>query len=427
MTARLPSFFFVLSLCVFVVACTVSSDITETITPALSTLEPSATPLPSKTNTPTITSIPIPQGAGFVPPSVDVEFQTPLSELPSGEYLIFHTLENALPSDAKFNYASLDGQQSGVLFSLVSPLVPYIQALYSLDPQVGFEWIDEGISGLLFLDLQTQQVKQINSGCEEYTFFAVPDFLLLDDGHLAFACNGEDYRVWHIVSFDRGNITSYILPPLPYYDYYFFAWINDDIAQIWNVVARDIKLVCLLQISQGFLNCPTDIPYWMNPVTVVSPDGKWVIVEYPDPQTPEQEIFALLPVECLENPQAGCEPTPQPNLVNDNSDTVWEYFYWSPNGDKIVLTQVDCLSNIHETNLWTYDLVSQTIKQIGRYPGRCLYPRSWTSDGEHLLLIDSDPSDDWKVWLVSTETGELQRVASSFKNIIEVVGLIQVP
>jgi hypothetical protein len=175
------------------------------------------------------------------------------------------------------------------------------------------------------------------------------------------------------------------------------------------------------------MQCLDEPPYWLEFVGVPSPNGKWLIAEYADPQNPEQETFALIPVECLENPQESCEPTPLPNLVNDSSDTVWEYLYWSPSGDKIVLTQVDCLSNIHETNLWTYDLVSQTIKQIGRYPGRCLYPRSWASDGEHLLLIDSDPSDDWKVWLVSTEMGELQRVASSFKNIIEVVGLIQVP
>jgi hypothetical protein len=418
MMRRYPSFLFDFLLGIFVVSCVAFPAAPETVTPALSTHKPSATPLPSKTHTPTITSIPIPQGAGFVPPSVDVEFQTPLSELPSGEYLIFHTLENALPSDAKFNYASLDGQQSGVLFSL-SPDVP---SLYSTDPKVGFYWLGKGDSGLLFLDLQTQQVKQFDSGCEEYTSFALSP-LPLDGKHFAFSCNEQ---TWHIVSFDHEDITSYVLPPLPYYDHYLFDWLTNDIVSVRNSDVLNPR-ICILKISQELLQCLEEPPYWLEFVDAPSPDGKWLIAEYADPQNPEQEIFALLPVDCLENPQENCEPTPLPNLVNDNSDTVWEYLDWSPNGDKIILTQMDLLSGCSETNLWTYDLASQSTKKIGRYPGWCLYSRGWTADEEHLLLINNNPSDDWAVWLVSTQTGELQRVAGNFKNIIEVVGLIQVP
>jgi hypothetical protein len=362
-----------------------------------------------------------------VQPAIEVEFHKPLNELSHGEYLIFRVSEDSSPTSRKYVYISLDSQQSGDLFTINFPFAQDMGRIYSYGSTIGFFWPKKGTNGMLFLDLQTQQIRQFNPGCEEYFSPSVPGFLRLADHHFAFSCNENGNQIWHVVSVDDGSITSYIFPATS--DYYALVWVSEDLALAFDGISIDVSdHVCLLQISQGLLDCLTEIPYWMVPVTVASPDGKWVIVEYPDPQTPEQDIFGLIPIECLRNPQENCVPTPLPNLANvDNS--IWEYLYWLPDGKGILLSQVDCMSNIHETKLWTYDLTSQTTEQIRYYSSSCLYPKfgSWTADNEHFLLIDKNPSDDWKVWLVSTRTGEMQRVASDFKNIIEVVGLIQVP
>jgi len=419
------SIFPCLSFALLVASCVAVPTATETVTPASPTLKPSATLLPSKTHTPTITTIPIPQGAGFVSPSVAVTFHANLDDLPLGDYVLIRTLDDTSSSQITISYASLDDQFEGALITIDSPLVGYMMSDYSYGSTLGFVWFRKSSYGLFFLDLQEKLIWQFNAGCEDHFLLALLDFLPLTGNRFAFSCGEEGGRIWYLVSLDNGSFISYILPSTQYYGEYSFRWVTKDLALLWDgILPAESEHVCIMQVSDGLLDCIDSIPYWMDIVSSISPDGKWIIVEYLNPQNSDSPVFGLLPVECLATLQEDCEPTTIPDAVGGGYPLLLEKAFWSPVKNELALFQINCASPEQETRFWIYDLSTQTITSTKYYPGKCLYFRGWTSDGKFLLLVDNDPS---KIWLASTETGELQRVASSFKNIIEVVGLIHVP
>ena len=63
------------------------------------------------------------------------------------------------------------------------------------------------------------------------------------------------------------------------------------------------------------------------------------------------------------------------------------------------------------------------------YPGCLLSPSGpWIFDGEHLLLYDEAPPENFRtIWVVSSVTGQMQRVAVGVQDIVDVLGYFQLP
>jgi Tol biopolymer transport system component len=153
------------------------------------------------------------------------------------------------------------------------------------------------------------------------------------------------------------------------------------------------------------------------------------VVQYEDPADTGEVLSGLLPVECLERPQASCKPTAILDSVVAGSRS-WEAAYWSPDGRRLATVDYSaCATDFHETKLWIYDLETQGSHLVGDYPNQCLEPGPgpWTADGSRFMLIDYGTSDDYRIWLASVATGSLTRVAASSGGIIGVTGFFQVP
>jgi hypothetical protein len=379
----------------------------------------------TKTTTRTSTPIPHPADAGFSDDPYQVEYDTPLDQLAPGEYLIVQTMRD-IEMDAsvsRFRYLDLTGSQNGMLFSIFGETSRGPQSVgYSLKLFGGSD-----ASSLLFLDLESQQIRQFYFGCEDISGMSVSG-----GTYVAYTCTTSG-QVWYVVSLDGGTIESTMFQSTSGFNSLY--WIKPDTAIIDNssnddnfVGPHPPRIYCILQASTRSLSCLKKAPdWWGRPVSGLSPDGSNVIITQENPAKPGRLIFAILPVDCLEQPnQQGCVPKILEGAEQLMGASLYQEIAWLPDGSKLLILNAD--RDPWQTTIWLYDMDEDTARKLTTSPGVMhLGPGPWTADGEHFLLIDSATPSDNKIRLVSVVTGGMQRVGAALPGIVYVAGLFQVP
>lgn len=424
---------FVLTVGLLMSACLLTRPTGVPPTPSVT---PSGTDVPTATPSPSPTPVPAPPGAGWVKDPFGVEFHTDLRDLPSGEYVVIDS--GGDPQHTEHQYVGLNGQGSGPLFVLnVPPDVQVFSRLsmgistYAQESVLVIEWRarDRTRSGLVFVDLRGKRMTQFEAGCYARFDLLLP---LTDPPYFAYTCNdGQGFKgeTWHVVAGGEA-IRSYQFPSLSGATE--MAWITPDLIAIHN----EDDLSCTLQPSRGAVNCFPEVPdWWSLPASKVSPDGTLILIAYRDPLDPDQPpAEAILPVSCLQDPAS---ETCTPRLISAPSGVRpftgdWGGYpeqFWSPDGSKLLIFGVGAWDWPDvETAVWVYDLQRGTSKVVVRdlaviYPG----PGPWTSDGEHFLMVNTNASNDQKIWLVSSISGQMRRVAGDLTGIVDVVGIFKVP
>jgi Tol biopolymer transport system component len=184
---------------------------------------------------------------------------------------------------------------------------------------------------------------------------------------------------------------------------------------------------CVLIASLQSVQCFQDVPPWWGLPESISPDGRWVVVHYIDPDDPQWYKRAILPRNCLEEPsQTECAPKIIPDPDNEALSTTRLFVDWTVDGTQLVFVNADGLVT-SKTTIWSYDLASGRSRVLASYPGTDVYAGSWTSDGVHFILIDGEIPGNQKVWLVSSTTGQMQQVSGIGPGILDVLGIFQVP
>jgi hypothetical protein len=168
------------------------------------------------------------------------------------------------------------------------------------------------------------------------------------------------------------------------------------------------------------------MPYWWGiPESEVSPDGKMVVVDYRDPDS-QKHYWGLIATDCLEYPdQEKCVPE-----VIQGMEDVISYpdpsIDWTNDGLNLIFADIEKLGG-SKTTIWKYNLEEKQVTQLTTYGSNDTWTGPWTSDGEYFILVDEHNPEDKVVWLVSSVTGEMHRVAGGLPGIIYVAGLIHVP
>jgi hypothetical protein len=420
-----------LAICIIcLTACFAPQAFVATASPQMASMTPSRTASPQPNLLPTITSTPIINGAGLVAPIFDVQFHTRVENLPPDDYVIIRQEKDSTSKEYKYRYVNFHGDKSGDLLTISGPLTGYLQLDYSVGPLLGFDWLSENSSGMLFIDVKNQQINQFNPGCVKYFSPAIPQIRNSNGSYFAYSCDENSNRVWYIVSTKDWSITTYILPPASTTIFnYQFEWITNDLGLVWDQDRPDSsKNVCLVHISSESVTCLDRVPFWIEPTSLVSPDGKWVVAEYGASSLPDKLEAGIIRSDCFQNPQDNCQPNPISGFVISYSSG-WENVYWSPDGSMVAAFDRYCVSPLNETKIWIYTLDTQKNILLGDYKYECYEPGPgpWTADGEHLLLIDKNSPDNWILWLISVNDGQLQRIAESYQNILDVVSLLEVP
>jgi hypothetical protein len=214
----------ILFIVLFITACTGESGVLDTTTPTQTLFTSTPTPTLRTIVTRTSTPIQIPEGAGFVNPPVNVQFETSLESLPSGEYLIVRTMDDII-NDATISilrYISLDGGKSGVLASISGNIGRKFMnsgSIIELD-----WWGDQNNAATLIIDLDAQKVEQFTTGCPDENFF-----ISLSQNYLAYQCwNAE--LTWYVLSRSDRLITAYQFPD--WFGNTSLGFITSDLAQI---------------------------------------------------------------------------------------------------------------------------------------------------------------------------------------------------
>lgn len=426
---------FVLTAGLLVSACLLTRPTGVPPTPSVT---PSETDVPTATPSPSPTPVPAPPGAGWVKNPFDLEFHTGPQDLGSGEYIVIRNKPGS--QDFDYLYAGLNGQGNDLLFTVtVSPDVWLFRSLslgistYAQEDVFVFEWStrDRARSGLVFVDLQNQRMAQFEAGCYARFDLLLP---LTDPPHFAYTCSdGQGFggEIWHVVAGGE-SIQSHQFPPLMGTTQ--MKWITSDLAIVFN----ENGVSCMMEPSIGSVNCFHEVPgWWIIPSCPISPDGKWVSMIYPDPSIPYGLVGAILPMECIEQPDlAVCEPKA---IIPPTDVTFGGYgteVSWSPDGKTLLMINTigsNCPGSgvmiCNETTIWAYDLEqesSRVLATIDRFMQLGTGP--WTMDGEHFLMLEQVyPDHDYAIWLVSSTSGQMRRVASDLTGIVDVVGIFQVP
>jgi hypothetical protein len=391
-----------------------------------------ASELPTASRTPT--RFAFLSNAGLVEPSFEVQFLTSLQDLPTSEYLLVQTRKDPDARHRAFSCVSLDGQIKGLLLTMVTPAdVRLFDGRYNLSYhgaalELGSTWDNDIDSGVVLLDLVNQQIRQFHSGCKG---FIRPS--TLETHYFTIYCDDNGQQGGVVQSFfstDSLEITSYALEinkgstELRWITYE-LAWVGYNI----NTTVPPEYAYCLLDLARSTHRCFRNSPHYLYPLSAVSPDGNSIAAYYVDSNNSLNSGTAILPVDCLENPeQSICLPEFIDTVPTGSGLDTWgAKVYWAPDGETILFINELCPQS-WETNLWIYDIEQKQSKLLATYPD-CIYkaPGPWTADGEHFLIVDENPSDNQTIWLVSSVTGQMQRVAANVAEIVDVVGLFRVP
>jgi hypothetical protein len=411
---------------VTIVGCTLNTTAKPTRPSSVTifpTKSPTATPAPTATPTP----IPTPQGAGLSENPPEVEFLTGLSDLPPGEYLLFRVSDYDYTNVglSPFKYASLNGMSSDPLFT-VSGRYGYGFLITDARVQLFSEEDNYSEAGnLLFVDMETQEVRQFNAGCGRLYLYAG------SSRSFAYSCDlsGE---VWHVLSLTDWTIRGYLFPTT--FGTTDLRWIKPDLAIIENSANDDSFagehppiVNCLLHASLQKVDCFQDVPPWWGLPESISPDGQWFTIRYTENDGSAITRRAIFPLTCLEDPSLpDCTPLFVPDADANITSSTRLFVDWTPDGSQIIFVDADGLVT-SKTTIWSYDLASGQSRVLATYPGTDVFVGPWTSDGVHFLLIDGNMPGNQFVWLVSSATGQMRRGATGVAGIADVVGLFQVP
>src|SRR5207302_5490117 len=103
---------------------------------------------------------------------------------------------------------------------------------------------------------------------------------------------------------------------------------------------------------------------------VVSPDNQFVVFRYyPEGRSPE---FVIMPF------QGGGSFRPLPIPVRE-----WQRLQWTP--DSSALTYVDVANGV--SNIWRYDLASNTKKQLTDFKTDQIFAYAWSPDFKQLASM----------------------------------------
>jgi Tol biopolymer transport system component len=121
----------------------------------------------------------------------------------------------------------------------------------------------------------------------------------------------------------------------------------------------------------------------------LSPDGKFVAVEWPDPQTEGTDIWLLETSRSVAS-RLTVDPAPDWSPV------------WSPDGSRVVFTSPRESS---PPNLYQQDSRGAGPGEFLLTGNRVLHPRDWSSDGRFLVYDGLDPKTQWDMWILPMERG----------------------
>jgi hypothetical protein len=357
--------------------------ITATTTPSFAitpTIVPSSTATPEPSTTPTQTAIPTPIGAGLVEPEFEFVLDTPLEEIPPGEYIILWDID---ASDREgtdiYRYISWDGSRYGPFFHLVplqSEKMPYVISI--MDGRIWYkQW---SADDLFIVDIPSLKVHQFSFGsnCEEvfYPFNIGPS-------NFAFAClmDGRERRDLFIISLQDWNVVA---SKRLSNNQYFKGWIGPDRAEIISLLYLNSSIYkyCILESPEWDMRC-----HRINfDIETTSPDGKWVWTH---------RAKSIVPKNCILEDKDNCSAIPidLPPEWKDKASSINTPATWSLDSQKLIVVYMDCTWHGTGTWVWYYDLQSQQSVKL-THLNDCFdfshsiagAPAIWSDEGDRFIL-----------------------------------------
>jgi len=362
---------------------------TETVPPS-PTPSAAATLAPSPSASPTL--FPTPLGAGPVEPTLDLVFDTPLSEIPPGEYLVLwdRAYYDATGKE-RYRYLTWSGDIAGVLFHLEGTSAA--SAPRSLLADFDLPWIVFDIAGaspggdqIFAEDVSNAHARQFSLGTDCWPAGKVGEL------YFSYECEVDQQNsLWVILSLLDWQIVS---AQVARGDLFFRYWEAPEIgvlASRWDFDAEKFQF-CVMQAPEWNVRCSET----RFSVGKPSPDGRlmWtspVRKDFADYLTSSPK--ALMVTECLGTAKGDCDLIPVTGPVQwlerrraDATDVVW-----SPSSDKLAFADIECTAGLTpQTWVWYYDVERQASVPLTRLSG-CYELKFWSSDGERLLLQDDIP------------------------------------
>jgi hypothetical protein len=392
-------------------------ELTSTKSPSLEIITPSAKLTVTQFPTDTATLIPAPRGAGLMDLSMQVEFDTTLEELPSGDFAIIPVEKDGNQLGEDIYYLSLDGKKSGRFFSLLPANDERLgigSRIVDGGKVILLNWLSDrtNVGGFLKIDLETQETQQFSMGCpNSVPALHGPYVSPGQEPIIAFSCDNSN-KVWHFVSPKDWEITSEVFPSPRAGKKNDLKFIDSDLAVLSDGFPfTDASVKCIYKANEEEKKCFDDVPNWWNPVSQASPNGENVVVWVADSNRPDGGYGGIIQQRCIENPEGeNCIPEEIPTLIDTpfwSSGSVLEK-YWSPDSKKIIGSYyVD--DEQHTAKLWIYDVSTKEIQLLGSFPYLVFSGGPWTSDSKQ--VIGGTMSTNGPVtWAITIESGKMTRI-----------------
>jgi hypothetical protein len=358
---------------------------------AAATITPDPSPSPTPTSAPSRTPITTPIGAGPVTPEFKFHLDTPFEKIEPGEYIIVADAEASYEKGYPvFQYVSWDGYSSGPFFypEAIDQIDIHLTIISGVEGQLWFKV--KHPPSLLILDLPAMQTKQILFGkeCNSLMGSNYPG-----SEFFAFECIVPDSisaSIIYIVSNENMSIVSGFRYP----GNMTMSWRSFDILQFsdpWNVDAQSFRY-CIAEAPDWKIECQ-ELPYHAGEI---SPDGKWVWVAPPgetDADRFREMPLAVLPVKCLNSEGSNCQPIPiMPPVDSEGNHYNFTYPSWSPDSQKLLVVDVECVGGGAQTWAWYYDLQNKSSQDVIQLPD-CYLPTFnsivWSADGKKIAIDGS--------------------------------------